>query len=148
MPGQVFLEEEILTTGPYKSFGGTRDGLVRKIELAKFGFLEAVKAGRGDRLKIDLAELSRAEVYFGIQALEFGLIDGLISNDEAIQRAAELAGVSNYDVVELFPLVFLEGETAVSSYTPPEIDANSLWTAKAQYDPGIYYLYLDFPENR
>lgn len=148
LPGQVFIEEEVLTTGPYKSFGGTRDGSVRQIERAKFTFLQAVKNGRGDALQIPLEVLSRAEVYSGIQALEFGLVDGLISNDEAIEQAATLAGLSNYDVVELFPLVFNDGNTAVAEYTPPQIDTNALWTPNSNYAPGLYYLYLDFAENR
>lgn len=148
LPGQVFIEEEVLTTGPYKSFGGTRDGSIRQIERAKHTFLQAVENGRGDQLNISLDVLSRAEVYTGIEALEFGLIDGLISNDEAITRAAELAGVSEYDVVELYPLVFGEGDTAVTQYTPPQVDANALWTPNSNYAPGLYYLYMDLPQNR
>ncbi len=148
LPGQVFIEEEVLTTGPYKSFGGTRDGTIRQIETAKNAFLEAVVNGRGDKLQIPIETLSRAEVYTGIQALDFGLIDGLISNDEAIEDAADMAGLSNYDVVELFPIVFGDGETAVFNYTPPEIDVNALWTPNANYEPGLYYLYIDLPENR
>lgn len=148
LPGEVFIEEEVLTTGPYKSFGGTRDGSVRQIERAKHAFLQAIANGRGDALQISLEELSRAEVYTGIQALEFGMIDGLVSNDEVVARAAELAGLSRYDVVELYPLVFGEGETAVTSYTPPEVDANALWTPNVTYAPGLYYLYLELPENR
>ncbi|MFQ5419904.1 MAG: S49 family peptidase, partial [Anaerolineae bacterium] len=99
LPGAVFIEEEVLTTGPYKAFGGTRDASVRQIERAKFAFLQAVQNGRGDRLDVPLEFLSRAEVFTGVQALEFGMIDGLVSNDEAIKRTAELAGVSDYDVV-------------------------------------------------
>ncbi|MEM7331791.1 MAG: S49 family peptidase [Chloroflexota bacterium] len=148
LPGQVFIEEEVLTTGPYKSFGGTRDGTIRQIETAKNAFLQAVINGRGDKLEIPIETLSRAEVYTGIQALDFGLIDGLVSNDEAIEDAAEMAGLAQYDVVELFPLVFDDGETAVFDYTPPEIDVNALWTPNTNYEPGLYYLYLDLPENR
>ncbi|KAA3664206.1 MAG: S49 family peptidase, partial [Chloroflexi bacterium] len=105
LPGDVFIEEELLTTGPYKAFGGTRDGSVRQIEQAKEAFLAAVQNGRGNNLKISLEDLSRAEVYTGVQALKLGMIDDLLSNDEAIQRTADLAGLSDYDVVELFPIV-------------------------------------------
>lgn len=148
LPGAVFIEEEMLTTGPYKAFGGTRDGSVRQIERAKLAFLEAVKNGRGGKLVISLEDLSRAEVYSGVQALEFGLIDGLLSNDEAIRRTAELAGLSAYDAVELYPLVFGEGEGAVVRYQPPAIDVERLWAPPSNLPPGLYYRYIELPSNR
>ena len=148
LQGDVFIEEDLLTTGPYKAFGGTRDGSVRQIERAKLAFLEAVKTGRGDRLAIDLDVLSRAEVYTGVQALEFGMIDGLAANDEVISRAAALAGISGYDVVELFPLTFDE-ETAVPfyEYEPEPIDAERLWAHPSNLAPGLYYRYIETPAN-
>lgn len=127
-PGPVFIDDEILTTGPYKLFGGTRDGVIQQVELAKFAFLDAVAVGRGDRLEISLDELSRAEIYSGVQALNFGMIDGFLSNDEVIARAAELAGLTDYEVVELLPLAFEElGTTAVyGDYQPPALDVERL----------------------
>ena len=148
LPGDVFIEEEILTTGPYKSFGGTRDGSVRQIERAKNAFVAAVRNGRGERLTISDEVLTRAEVYTGIQAYDFGMIDGLMSNDEVVARTAELAGLRNYEAVELYPLTFDLGSTASVQYTPPEVDLQSLYTPNAEYAPGLYYLYLELPENR
>lgn len=147
LPGEVFIEEELLTTGPYKAFGGTRDGFVRQMERAKFAFLEAVKIGRGERLVIDLDTLSRAEVFTGVEALQHGLIDGLLAQDEAIQRAAELAGLANYDVVELYPMVFDEGSSVFFEYKPPEIDVEALWAAPTNLPPGLYYRYIEVPGN-
>jgi protease-4 len=155
LPGDVFIEEDLLTTGPYKAFGGTRDGYTRQIERAKFAFLEAVSTGRGDRLQTDQDTLSRAEIYTGVQALEMGLIDGLEAGDGAIRRAAELAGVSSYEVVELYPLTFdtdfiplpLFGgsQTPAQGYQPPPVDAARLWAAPAELPPGIYYRYMELP---
>ncbi len=147
LPGDVFIEEELLTTGPYKAFGGTRDGSVRQIERAKFAFLEAVRNGRNGRLIISLDQLSRAEVYTGVQALEHGLIDELISNEEAIDRVATMAGLSGYDVVELLPLAFPEASGAVGSYQPAAIDLERLWAAPSNLPPGLYYRYIDVPTN-
>ncbi|MCP4427461.1 MAG: S49 family peptidase [Chloroflexi bacterium] len=149
LPGDAFIEEEVLTTGPYKAFGGTRDGSVRQIERAKLAFLEAIKNGRGDRLEASDDFLSRAEVFTGVQALELGLIDKLGSNEEAIRRAAELAGVSNYEVVDLYPLTF--GEDAAPSYfqsQPQPIDAQKLWAVPTDLPPGMYYRYIELPSNR
>ncbi|MFO7679039.1 MAG: S49 family peptidase [Chloroflexota bacterium] len=146
LPGDVFIEEDLLTTGPYKAFGGTRDGAVRQIERAKFAFLEAIKTGRGSRLQIDPDVLSRAEIYTGVQALEFGLVDGLIANDEVISRAAELAGLADYEVVELFPLTF--GDTLgfpFVQYQPEPIDAARLWAHPTNMAPGLYYRYIEGP---
>lgn len=145
LPGDVFIEEDLLTTGPYKAFGGTRDGYVRQIERAKFAFLDAVATGRGDRLQIDLDTLSRAEIYTGVQALEFGLIDGLSSGEEAIRRAAELAGVRGYETVELYPLAF---ETdfiplPLFRYQPEPIDEAKLWAAPTNLAPGLYYRHIE-----
>lgn len=148
LQGDVFLEEDLITTGPYKAFGGTRDGSVRQIERAKLAFLEAVKVGRGENLAIDLDVLSRAEVYTGVQAYEFGMIDGLKANEEVIDRAAELAGISNYEVVELFPLTFGDDSTLPSfEYQPEPIDAERLWAHPSNLAPGLYYRYIDTPSN-
>ncbi len=148
LPGDVFLEEDLLTTGPYKAFGGTRDGSVRQIERAKLAFLEAVKVGRGDNLNIDLDVLSRAEVYTGVQAYDFGMIDGIKANEAVIDRAAELAGISSYEVVELFPLTFDDqSELPFFDYQPEPIDAERLWAHPSNLAPGIYYRYIDTPSN-
>jgi protease IV len=146
LPDSVFLEGELITTGPYKLFGGSPDSAVRQVELAKDSFLEAVRLGRGDRLQMSLEELSNAEMYSGVQAERFGLIDGLLSTDEVIARAAELAGFKQYEVVELYPLAFNvggegeEGNTAV--YQPPLLDPARLWQPPDLTAPGLYFRYV------
>ena len=149
LPDTPFLEEDVLTTGPYKSFGGTQDGYVRRAETLKFAFLQAVANGRADRLNADLDLLSRAEIFDGVRALELGLIDGIISTSEAFDKAAELAGIRRYEVVELYPLTFGEdGPVAFGTYQVPAIDQEKLWTAPVDLPPGLYYQYLELPTNR
>lgn len=149
LPDTPFLEEEILTTGPYKSFGGTRDGYVRRAETLKFAFLQAVANGRGEKLAADLDLLSRAEIFDGVRALELGLIDGIISTSEAFEKAAELAGIRNYEVVELYPLTFGEdGLVSFSTYQVPTIDQEKLWAAPVDLAPGLYYRYIELPANQ
>jgi protease-4 len=145
LPGPVFIEDDLLTTGPYKAFGGTRDGMMRQIEMAKEAFLEAVVVGRGERLRSNPTQLSRAEVFSGVQAEEMGLIDGLLSTDEAIRRAAEMAGLANYEVVELFPLAFpgLFDGVEASNYRPPSVDPQSLWAPPLDLPAGLYYRYIE-----
>ncbi|MBK8905995.1 MAG: S49 family peptidase [Anaerolineaceae bacterium] len=149
LPDTPFLEEDILTTGPYKSFGGTQDGFVRRAETLKFAFLQAVANGRDGRLKADLDVLSRAEIFDGVRALELGLIDGIISTSEAFDKAAELAGVRDYEIVELYPLTFGEdGPVAFGTYQVPAIDQEKLWASPVDLPPGLYYLYTEMPANR
>lgn len=144
LPDTVFIDENLLTTGPYKSFGGTRDGFIRRTETLKFAFLEAVANGRGDRLHADLDLLSRAEIFGGVRAEELGLIDGIRSTSEAIDEAAKLAGLRDYEVVELYPLTFGdEGSTAVIYHAPP-VNTEQLWAIPADLPPGFYYRYMDF----
>ena len=147
LPGPAFIEEDLLTTGPYKSFGGTRDSMARQIEMAKFAFLEAISAGRGERLQIDPEVLSRAEIFTGVQAQALGLVDKLGATDEAIQRAAELSGLRDYEVVELFPLAFPElvDSVDVQSYQPSLVDPAALWAAPTDLPAGIYYRFIPVP---
>jgi protease-4 len=149
-PGPVFIEEEVLTTGPYKAFGGTEDSMVRQLEMAKLSFLEAIELGRGDKLRADPTFLSRAEIFSGVQAEKMGLIDGLAATDGAVKRAAELAGLKRYDVVELLPLAFAEffENSDFSDYRPEPVDAQLLWKPPEDLPAGIYYRYIEPLSNR
>jgi len=151
--GPVFIDDSILTTGPYKLFGGTETGTVRQVEMAKYTFLDAVAVGRGDRLIISTDELSRAEVYSGIQAQRHGMIDGLKSTDEVVQLAAQYAGLNNYEVVDLFDLTFPvedggeNGATLFARYQEGPIDANRLWAFPTDLPPGLYYRHYESFSN-
>lgn len=148
LPDTVFIEEDWLTTGPYKAFGGTRDGFSRRAETLKEVFVKAVAAGRGPRLVADVETLTRAEIFDGVVAQQMGLIDGMISTQEAIARAGELAGLRNYEVVELYPLTFDDNNNANAlSYRPPQIDLERLWAMPTDLPPGMYYRYIELPNR-
>ena len=145
LPGPVFIDEDLLTTGPYKAFGGTRDSFMRQMEISKNAFLEAVQTGRGERLTVEPALLSRAEIFSGAQAEAMGLVDGLLSGGEAIQRAAELAGIKNYQVVELSELAFPDEKNdggAQEIYRSAVVDPRRLWAAPKDLPAGLYYRYI------
>lgn len=146
LPGPIYIDDALVTTGPFKAFGGTEDAAIRQAERSKFAFLEAIRAGRGEALNVDLDILARGEIYDGLQALEMGLIDGILSTDEAIARAAELAGLSDYETVELYPLAFPEDAaepgTTARTYTAPRLDFARLWEPPADAAPGHYFRYV------
>lgn len=141
LPGPIYIDDETLTTGPFKAFGATEDAMIRQAERSKFAFLEAIRTGRGDRLQVDLDVLARAEVYNGLQAVDMGLVDGIRSNAAVYERAAELAGISDYEIVELYPLAVGEEGTLNAALLPP-LDVERLWAPPTNYPPGLYYRYV------
>jgi protease-4 len=143
----LLIEEEVITTGPFKSFGETRDGFIRQMEVSKFSFLEAIQAGRGDRLNVDPTYLSRAEIWNGVQAADMGLIDGLMPTTDSIKRAAELAGLANYDVVELWPLVMEQDEGGLGFAAQPALNVEALYSLPDKVPAGIYYRYMELPSR-
>lgn len=143
---EPFLDPSTITTGPYKDAGLTPDGQVRHVEVLKFAFLDAVQTGRGDRLQAEPEQLSRGEVFGGLESWDLGLIDGIAATEDVFARAAELAGLRDYEAVELFPLVFLaDEEDANGRYRAPTIDQNLLWAYPADLPPGLYYRYFSGP---
>lgn len=101
LPSPEELDEDILTTGLFKTTGGSRRKATGVLEMMRQQFVEAVMSQRGDRLKLSEEELSRAEIYVGIESLRYGLIDDIGTSTDAIEKAASLAGIRNYEVVEL-----------------------------------------------
>ncbi|MEE9201992.1 MAG: S49 family peptidase, partial [Dehalococcoidia bacterium] len=106
-----------------------------QLETVKEGFLDAVIAQRSGKLKLSKEELSQAELYMGIEALSLGLVDALGPTTAAVEKAAELAGISRYGVVAL---------------SPPE---DRLWfqlraereefPLQPRFAPEIYFLYFE-----
>ena len=132
---QRFISEDYVSSGPFKFSGGSRGDYVRQLELAKLSFLEAVFAQRSARLRADRQKLAGGEIFMGTQALQLGLIDELGSNSTAIAKAAELAHLRHYQVVDVSELVD-EGK-GQSERVPPAGEKGSVW------QPGLYYLYIE-----
>jgi protease-4 len=65
-------------------------------------FLEIVAKGR-EIEKSRVEDLAEGQVYDGKTALSFGLVDKLGTLDEAVQAAAELAGVTDYNAEYIRP---------------------------------------------
>ena len=138
LPPAPSVFEDNVSTGPYKLFGSTRDAQLRQMEAIKQAFYEAVSLGRGDALQIGAETLLRGEIWLGGEAMRLGLVDELGSVSQAIQYAAEMAQIANYEVEnlrepaglppELFFPFFME--TAEGAQTP------------YPRQPGLYLLWV------
>ena len=102
LPSPEELDEAILTSGPFKATGGSRRKVIGVLETFRQQFISAVTSQRGDRLKLSEEELSRAEIYTGVEGIRYGLIDDIGTATEAIEKAASLPGIRNYEVIELY----------------------------------------------
>lgn len=94
-------ESEQITTGPFKVSGKGRRNYAAQVDAIKQGFLMAVMSQRGDKLTIDSERLSRAEIFLGSEGVRYGLADAIGTGSDAIQKAAGIAGIANYDTIDI-----------------------------------------------
>jgi protease-4 len=146
LPVPSFVDEEMVTTGPFKLFGSTQSGYTSEMEMLKQGFVRAVRAQRGDRLRVSETDLTRGELYVGMRAMDLGLIDQLGTVSDAVQRAANLAKVVQYGIIELDTIPELKPPVlappaASGSGSPAPQESDRLTRAA-----GLYYLYVNRAE--
>jgi len=63
-------------------------------------FIDTVMEQRGDRIELSREEVSEADVYLGVTAVQNGFADEVGDVDAAIKEAADRAGLDNYAVDE------------------------------------------------
>jgi len=100
LPTPESLDEELITSGPYK-YAQSPKHYANQIEMIKQYFIESIVAQRKGRLNIDKETLSRAEIYTGIEGMRYGLVDGIGTRSDAIEKAAGYAGIANYGLVDI-----------------------------------------------
>ncbi len=100
LPTPEELDEDVITSGPFKAIGGSRRKSVSEIATIKQHFIEAILSQRGARLNMSEGQLSRAEVYSGTESLGYGLIDDIGTRSSAMRKAAQLAHLRSYGVLE------------------------------------------------
>lgn len=99
--GKVGLRDQVFKSGKHKDiFSPTRAvmpdeaNLIQRIVDDTYQqFLEAVMAGRPALKPAKLRELADGRIYTGRQALKVGLVDSLGNYEEALKKAADLAGI-------------------------------------------------------
>jgi len=136
LPEREVLDERVGVSGPFKATGRSKRKAVGHLELVRKQFIDAVKLHRGDRLKLTEEELSRAEIHLGVEGLRYGLIDEIGTLTAAIEKAASLAGLRNYEVTEF---------QARSQRVSWDLSTSDLEALKAQTGliPQYYYLYFE-----
>ena len=137
LPVPEELTEDILTSGPFKATGGSRRKATGLLEMVRQEFVAAVIAQRGERLKLSGGQLSRGEVYTGVEGLKYGLTDDIGTSTDAIEKAAEMAGVRNYSTIDI------NQELGVwQPFYQPSLSIENL-KSRTGTMPNYYYLYFE-----
>jgi protease-4 len=94
-------ESEQITTGPFKVSGKARKNYAAQVDSIKQGFLMAVMSQRGNKLQLDAERLSYAEIFLGNEGVRYGLADAVGTDSDAVQKAADMAGIANYETLDI-----------------------------------------------
>jgi protease-4 len=136
LPERVEPSETRVETGPYKLTGIETRDFPLKVQMAFDSFAGAVLKQRAGRLKIDKRELSKGLVYTGRDAVKLGLVDEVGSSQDAIRKAAALAGLLGYRVIAINNLFKnFSGAFLNSREVTRNLD-------RLNPAPALYYLYL------
>jgi protease-4 len=101
IPPESTVNDNLLRTGPFKLTGSNRTEFEQSLQAVKAEFVATVLAQRGDRLQLSASEISQGLIYEGREAVDLGLIDAVGSRSEAVEVAADQAGLAHYKVREL-----------------------------------------------
>ena len=93
--------ESVAFSSPNKLDGGSRREWDAELDMLNSAFVQLVVSERGDKLRISADEVRKGRIYAGMVAVRLGLADELGSDADGIRKAAELAGISNYDFVNV-----------------------------------------------
>ena len=136
------LPEAIVSTGPYKLSGASRRDWIGLVNELKDSFAHMVISERGDRLRLTEEELTEGRLYAGVDAVRFGLVDEIGGGADAMEKAAELAGIANYGIVDVNAEVLREfilrsRRIFASEYDPIMYDpAYTSWLQMMQQNAG------------
>ena len=93
--------ESVAFSSPNKLDGGSRREWDAELDMLNSAFVQMVVSERGDKLRISGDEISEGRLYSGMVAVRLGLADELGSETDAIRKAADLAKISNYGLVDV-----------------------------------------------
>jgi protease-4 len=143
LPEPDVVDEQMITTGPFKLSGSPQVSYVRQLEMLKQTFLAAIMAQRAERLQVGPEVISRGEVYLGLEAQKMGLIDAIGSRSDAVAAAARLAHVRHYAVVDRSPEPPDDESLVFGLKVPDNSTAATVAARPAHLPPGFYYRYIE-----
>ncbi len=154
-PDEETLDEFTYVTGPFKGTGQSDMEFMRDIEAVRAAFATHVYDQRTyvlenmhEESRLDVLpppdQVVTGQIWTGVRAYEIGLVDEIGSNEDAIKKAAELAGVRGYDVIDLYTL-FIDQESEAGDYAgysaaAPEEERPDWYTTGPWAE--IYHLYV------
>jgi len=115
-PPVVLPSEAMLETGAYKYTGFSPREFPLVMEEIFESFLDTVRRSREGKLKIPLEEISTGKLFVGVDAVEAGLADEIGSYLDAVEKAAEMAEIEDYDVISLTKEMKISLEHKLSGY--------------------------------
>ncbi len=146
LPSAPSVYEDDVSTGPYKFYGGSRDETLRLLDPLKQSFYRAVVLGRGDKLRTTPENILSGKLFLGSEAQRIGLIDALGTYSEALEKAAALAHVWNFDTMDLAPLAL--GTAPVKAYSGFFLETQDGAQSPYPRASGIFYLYIPESDRR
>ena len=81
---------------------------------------------RGDVLKIPRSEVLSGRIWPGVEGVKLGIADEIGGDSDAIKKVASLAGISNYDMVDINTEVFRNFNKQFKRIIEPLEDTDSL----------------------
>lgn len=135
-PGFILPSEFTFETGPHKITGFSPLLFPFNVSKALDSFSEAVREGRGTRLKVDDVELRRGSIWLGKEALNNGLVDEIGSHQAAIAYAADLVNIDTYTSENLMDRVVQESKSVNVMY--PSVE----YITELHPSPSLHYLYM------
>lgn len=145
-PIDPIIYPEELSSGPYKLSGGSRFDQIRQLDLVAQSFVTNVVAMRSvaalNPLTIDAATVAEARIYLGSEAQAIGYIDAQGSTADAVNGAAELAGLRKFRTVDLITHYGLE-EAALPAPPAPDPLAQEVQRLVRGAPPDTVYMLDD-----
>ena len=129
--------ENVVFSSINKLDGGTRREWIGSVDLLKETFVQLVASERGDRLRISPDELGEGRLYPGMTAVRLGMADEIGSFSDAVDKAADLAGISNYGFVDVNLEVLREFAESLDFALPTESSEGSLSGTLSTFTGGL-----------
>lgn len=112
---KIGLEFEVIKSGPHKDIGSPtrklesdeRELLQQMVDDIYVQFIQTVSAGRSLDLET-VRSIADGRIFTGKQAKELGLVDELGNLEDAVEEAAELAGLSSWRVKDFDKRTFFD----------------------------------------